>query len=232
MRVRPFAPWLMKKAVVILGAIAAILLLQKSDGTNSWAGLVPPGGDAGGDGTDPSGGDEYTDDVQAAPSAGDDTSNLVDDGIETVKSMFTNWPSGSEPYQPAIQAAADGSAVPVPVLAWLLWKESRYNPDVINGAITSRVGALGIAQFMPATAKEELGSEQAALDPSLAIPGAARYLRKLFDATGGTWSAALAAYNWGVGNVQRKGLDAAPAETTDYYTTILAKANAGGGGYA
>jgi soluble lytic murein transglycosylase-like protein len=82
---------------------------------------------------------------------------------------------------------------------------------------------MGIAQFMPATAAEELGSVEAALDPSVAIPGAARYLAKLYAALG-AWDAALGAYNWGLRNVQRRGLAAAPAETRDYYTTILAKA--------
>ena len=90
---------------------------------------------------------------------------------------------------------------------------------------------MGIAQFMPATAREWLGSEAAALDPNAAIPGAARYLAWLYNRTGG-WAEALAAYNWGIGNVQRKGLARAPAETRDYFSTILAKANQGGSMYA
>jgi hypothetical protein len=162
---------------------------------------------------------------------GDDETNFLMDGIDTMTSAFTGWPTGSEPYQPAITAACDLYGVPVPVLAWLLWKECRYNPAIIDGTKRSPVGAMGIAQFMPATAREELGSEAAALDPSQAIPGAARYLKKLYNRTG-TWAKALAAYNWGIGNVLRKGLAAAPAETTDYYSTILSKANSGGEVYA
>ena len=155
--------------------------------------------------------------------AGDDESDVFSDGADEVESMITGWPGGSGPYQGAINDAADEYGVPPLILAWLLWKESRYNPNIISGAKVSRVGAIGIGQFMPATAVQELGSVEAALDPDIAIPGAARYLAKLYRATG-SWTKALAAYNWGIGNVQRKGLTQAPAETIDYYTTILAKA--------
>jgi soluble lytic murein transglycosylase-like protein len=156
--------------------------------------------------------------------AGDEESNNFLDAVDTMSSTFSGgWPAGSAPYQSLIQGAANQYAVPVLLLAWLLWKESRYNPAIIDGTKRSRVGALGIAQFMPATAAQELGSVEAALDPEQAIPGAARYLSKLSRAVG-TWEEALAAYNWGIGNVQRKGLSMAPAETVDYYTTIMAKA--------
>jgi soluble lytic murein transglycosylase-like protein len=165
---------------------------------------------------------------QGAGTAGDDDSNFLLDGIDEVNNMLNGWPTGSGPYQDLIVTAANANAVPVPILAWLLWKESRYSPAIISGERVSRVGAMGIAQFMPATAREELGNEDAALDPSIAIPGAARYLARLYGALG-TWAEALAAYNWGIGNVRRKGIDAAPPETLDYYTTILNKA---GGVYA
>lgn len=156
--------------------------------------------------------------------AGDEESNIFIDTVEEVKNKISNaWPTDSDPYADMIEQAAALHGVPVQILAWLLWKESRYNPAIISGAKRSAVGAMGIAQFMPATAVEELGSVGAALDPSAAIPGAARYLAKLYRGTG-TWQGALAAYNWGIGNVQRKGLSMAPAETRDYYTTILAKA--------
>ncbi|MGZ3319658.1 MAG: transglycosylase SLT domain-containing protein [Xanthobacteraceae bacterium] len=157
---------------------------------------------------------------QGGATAGDEQADLLTDTYDTMKSTITGWPAGSEPYQDTIQEAADDSGVPVSILAWLLWKESRYNPRIIDGTIKSRVGALGIAQFMPATAAD-LGVNP--LDPADAIPGAARYLANLYRSTG-TWAQALASYDWGIGNVRRKGIDAAPAETVDYYTSILSKA--------
>ena len=165
-----------------------------------------------------------------ATTAGDEESNAISDTVDSMKAQMNGgWPAGSEPYRGMIQNAATQFGVPVTILSWLLWKESRYSPAIIDGTRRSSVGAMGIAQFMPATAREELGSEAAALDPSRAIPGAARYLAKLYRSVG-TWDKALAAYNWGIGNVQRKGLAAAPAETRDYYTTILGKS--GYGAYA
>jgi soluble lytic murein transglycosylase-like protein len=155
--------------------------------------------------------------------AGDDESNKFLDAVDTMTSKISGWPAGSAPYQDMIERAATLYNVPVMVLAWLLWKESRYNPKIISGEVRSRVGALGIAQFMPATAVQELGSVDAALDPLQAVPGAARYLGKLYNSAG-SWTGALAAYNWGVGNVTRKGLAAAPAETVDYFTTIMSRA--------
>lgn len=195
----------MKKVIVIVGmtGAAALLLTKRQEITGFWQ------------------------DAEVAPTAGDLESNIVSDTMN----LFTNWPTGSAPYRLTIEAAADETGVPVEILSWLLWKESRYNPKIISGQITSRAGALGIAQFMPGTAVEWLGSERAALDPEEAIPGAARYLQWLFNKTG-SWSKALAAYNWGIGNVQRKGLAVAPAETRDYFTTILAKANSNGSAYA
>jgi soluble lytic murein transglycosylase-like protein len=157
---------------------------------------------------------------QGTATAGDDSSDIINDTYDDMKNMITGWPSGSAPYQDTITGAAQQYGVPVSILAWLLWKESRYNPAIINGSIKSRVGALGIAQFMPATAAD-LGVNP--LNSTDAIYGAARYLASLEGSTG-DWTHALAAYNWGVGNVQRKGLDNAPAETVDYYTTIMSKA--------
>jgi len=159
--------------------------------------------------------------------AGDAEANIFEDGVDAMAGAINEWPIGSEPYRKTIENAAALSGVPVLLLAWLLWKESRYNAAIISGEKKSPVGAMGIAQFMPATARQELGSEAAALNPALAIPGAARYLKKLYISTG-TWERALAAYNWGVGNVNRKGLDKAPAETRDYYTTIIARAGMSG----
>jgi soluble lytic murein transglycosylase-like protein len=158
--------------------------------------------------------------TSSGATAGDAESNFLLDAVDTMTSKITSWPAGSAPYQNLIQSSAELAGVPVMVGAWLLWKESRFNPEIIRGAKRSPVGALGIAQFMPATALQELGSVEAALDPVQAVPGAFRYLARLYAATG-TWAGALAAYNWGIGNVTRKGLAVAPPETVDYYTTIL-----------
>lgn len=121
------------------------------------------------------------------------------------------------PYDALIESSASDYGIPPGVLYRLLRQESRFRPDIIEGRTVSPVGALGIAQFMPATA-EELGIDP--LDPNQAIPAAARYLSRLRDSLGGDLTAAVAAYNWGIGNVKRRGLKNAPSETRNYVVAI------------
>lgn len=131
----------------------------------------------------------------------------------------SSWtpPAAAAPYLGAIQAAERAYGLPSMLLARLLYQESRYRPDIISGATRSSAGAVGIAQFMPATAAE-LGIDPR--DPWSSIDAAGRYLAQLYRRFG-DWALALAAYNWGQGNVARSGLAAAPAETRAYYSQIL-----------
>jgi soluble lytic murein transglycosylase-like protein len=125
-------------------------------------------------------------------------------------------PARGEPYAPMIAAAEGANGIQRNLLARLLYQESRFRPDIISGETRSSAGALGIAQFMPATAAQ-FGIDP--LDPGQAIGAAGKYLAQLY-AKFGDWSLALAAYNWGPGNVSRSGLDGAPAETRDYVAQI------------
>lgn len=139
--------------------------------------------------------------------------------LEAVGQAVTRaWspPATAAPYLEDIRRAEVRYALPEQLLARVLYQESRFRPDIINGTTRSSAGAVGIAQFMPATAAE-LGVDP--LNPASAIDGAGRYLRRLFDRFG-NWSEALAAYNWGQGNVARRGLEAAPAETRNYLAEI------------
>jgi soluble lytic murein transglycosylase-like protein len=126
---------------------------------------------------------------------------------------------GEEPYASLIDAAEARHGLPARLLAALLYQESRYRPDIIDGTVRSPTGAMGIAQFMPATAVEWLDSTEAALNPAQAIDGAARYLRWLFGRHS-SWRLAVAAYNWGTGNVARKDESAWPEETRNYVANV------------
>lgn len=128
-------------------------------------------------------------------------------------------------YAGIIAQAEIQHGIPTAMLERLLYQECRYRQDIITGRVRSSVGAMGIAQFMPATAAE-MGIDP--LNPAQAVPAAAKYLKGLFNRFG-TWSQALAAYNWGQGNVSRKGLANAPRETRNYYSQILADVNSAGG---
>jgi Soluble lytic murein transglycosylase and related regulatory proteins (some contain LysM/invasin domains) len=155
-------------------------------------------------------------DVQANPvsEAIDMVANTVKNAAADVMSVF-----GTK-YDELINVSAREAGIDPGILYRLLRQESHFREDIISGRVRSPTGALGIAQFMPPTAREWLGSEANALIPSIAIPGAARYLRWLSNQFGGDMQKAVAAYNWGIGNVQRKGLGSAPSETRAYVQAI------------
>jgi len=113
-----------------------------------------------------------------------------------------------------IAQAAISTGVPSDFLLRLLKRESGLNPMAV-----SPKGALGIAQFMPATAAERgLGDP---FDPAQAIPKAAELLRDLRSRYG-NWALAAAAYNAGPGRVDAwlSGRLDLPKETVDYVANI------------
>lgn len=79
-------------------------------------------------------------------------------------------------------------------------------------------GAGGLMQLMPDTAKD-LGVTDI-FDPEQNVRGGVRYLKQLYDKNGGDLDKTLASYNWGMGNLQRKGLENAPKETRNYIKNI------------
>lgn len=84
----------------------------------------------------------------------------------------------------------------------------------------SPAGAMGHFQFMPATAKQYGLSDPGDLQQS--ATAAARMYSDLLRANGGDLDRALAAYNWGQGNLNRGGLGAAPSETRKYIAAVEA----------
>ena len=120
------------------------------------------------------------------------------------------------PYRPLVIAGATGGGVPPIVLAALLQAESGYNRWAV-----SPVGAHGIAQFTPATARG-MGVRDP-FDPAAAIPAAGRllgaHLREF-----GSIPLALAAYNAGPGAVQRFNGVPPYTETRAYVARIMALA--------
>lgn len=146
------------------------------------------------------------------------TENIFGDAMTTIANTLWMPPAAAKPYLPAIKAAEAKYGLPENLLARLIHQESRYRQDIITGKTKSPAGALGIAQFMPATAKQ-FGINP--LDPFASIDAAGRYMSQLYKQFK-SWDKALAAYNWGQGNVSRKGLASAPTETKNYFSQILA----------
>lgn len=90
--------------------------------------------------------------------------------------------------------------------------ESDFKPDS-----TSPKGAMGLMQLMPGTA-HDMGVKNA-YDPVENIIGGVRYLKLLLDRYEGNVDQTLAAYNWGMGNLERSN-GRLPAETSTYLTRV------------
>lgn len=101
------------------------------------------------------------------------------------------------------------------LLEAVVWQESRWNT-----AAVSPVGARGLAQLMPGTARQ-MGVNPH--DPQANLEGGARYLRMQLDAFGGDVEKALAAYNAGPGRVIRANGVPAIRETRLYVASIMAR---------
>ena len=130
----------------------------------------------------------------------------------------SDWvpPVSADPWLIHIRSAEVGSGIPNNLLTRLLWQESRFRSDIISGQVQSSAGAVGIAQIIP---RWHPGVNPT--DPVASINYAAGYLRQLYDQFG-SWPLALAAYNWGPGNLSNFGIDQAPSETRELVSSISA----------
>ena len=97
----------------------------------------------------------------------------------------------------------------------LVWQESRWRADA-----RSPVGARGLAQLMPGTARD-LGVDPD--DPFANLEGGARYLREQLDRFDGDIERALAAYNAGPGRVIKAGGIPRIRETQGYVAAIMGR---------
>jgi soluble lytic murein transglycosylase-like protein len=97
----------------------------------------------------------------------------------------------------------------------LVWQESRWRANA-----RSPVGARGLAQLMPGTARD-LGVNPD--DPFANLEGGARYLREQLDRFDGDLEKALAAYNAGPGRVESAGGIPRIRETQSYVASIMGR---------
>ncbi|MDO4641201.1 MAG: LysM peptidoglycan-binding domain-containing protein [Neisseria sp.] len=148
---------------------------------------------------------------------------------------FARTVERSKPYMSYIAGEVEKRNMPAEI-ALLPFIESAY----VNKA-KSHVGASGLWQFMPSTGRH-YGLEQTSLydgrhDVEAATDAALNYLQYLHGLFG-DWSLALAAYNWGEGNVSRavnraraQGLEPVyenlrmPNETRNYVPKLMAVRN-------
>lgn len=127
---------------------------------------------------------------------------------------------GEGDIQEAISEAAKKYGVEREFIEAVIKQESSFNPNAV-----SKAGALGLMQLMPSTAKS-LGVNNP-LDVMENIDGGTRYLRSLMTTFKGNKELALAAYNGGIGRMQRLGVDNTseismmPSETVKYVDKVM-----------
>lgn len=115
-------------------------------------------------------------------------------------------------FDDLIQKAGSEYGVDPALIKAVISVESNGNPRAVSPA-----GAQGLMQLMPKTAAE-LGVTDP-FDPAQNIRAGTRYLSQLQNRYQGDLKLTLAAYNWGMGNVERKP-EALPRETRNYIVRV------------
>lgn len=145
---------------------------------------------------------------------------------DAVTATISGWQNVEEgpTWVPVINQSEAANGIPTNLLARMAYQESHFRPDIISGATVSSAGALGILQLMPAYfSTVQVATPFTAADTTAQISQAAQQLASLYGQFD-DWTLAIAAYNWGAGNVQKyiAGTAAMPAETSAYVAEVIA----------
>lgn len=125
-----------------------------------------------------------------------------------------NWKDGGEQYLPTIAQDEIAFGIPTDLLARIAYQECSWRPEVIYGQIKSPAGAVGMFQLMPQFFPNAGRSWE---DDSVT---AGDYLTQLYREFK-DWQMAVAAYDWGPGNLRKYPGIAMPLETKNYVVSVF-----------
>lgn len=129
------------------------------------------------------------------------------------KSVGPRIQRSAENVQDIVNRASERYGVDSALIKAVIKAESNFNPSAVSHA-----GAQGLMQLMPATARG-LGVHDS-FNPEQNVMAGTRFLKDMINRYHGNVDSALAAYNWGPGNVDRKGTSSLPQETREYLAKV------------
>jgi soluble lytic murein transglycosylase-like protein len=138
------------------------------------------------------------------------TESRQQQSVEQIAQRGTNPPDS---IQDIIGAASERYGIDEALIKAVIKAESNFNPNAVSHA-----GAQGLMQLMPGTARglgvaDSFNAEQN-------VMAGTRFLKDMLKRYNGNLDSALAAYNWGPGNVDRKGTSVLPQETKAYLAKV------------
>ena len=136
---------------------------------------------------------------------------------EVSKNQHAEQPQGAVHTTAEMNAVIDKASAAYGVdkglISSVIQAESNFDVNA-----TSPKGAMGLMQLMPETARG-LGVSNA-YDPEQNVMAGTCYLKSMLDRYNGDVRLALAAYNWGMGNLERS-TGSMPEETRSYIARIM-----------
>lgn len=150
----------------------------------------------------------------------DSTGTQITTPVAAQGEDFSSYLQTTASLEQIFDEAAQTYNVPKNLIKAIAKAESDFRPDA-----TSKAGAQGIMQLMPATARE-LGVTDA-YDPYQNIMGGTKYISQMLAKYDGDVSLALAAYNAGSNNVAKYGGIPPFKETQNYVVKVTQYMNEG-----
>jgi soluble lytic murein transglycosylase-like protein len=128
-----------------------------------------------------------------------------------------SWKDGGADYLPQIGMVESQCGIPTDLLARIAYQECSWRTEVISGQVLSPAGAKGMFQLMPQF------FPGAGVSWMQDAETAGRYLAQLHRQFN-DWQLAVAAYNWGPGNLSRYEQNPSvglPQETKNYIAGVF-----------